>query len=54
MSIGGNDVGFGALAAYALTEDIGDLAPRRGARRQLDALRSRSWRGPISTSSTSA
>jgi len=27
MSIGGNDVGFGALAAYALTEDIGDLAP---------------------------
>ena len=27
MSIGGNDVGFGALAAYALTESLGDLAP---------------------------
>jgi hypothetical protein len=27
LSIGGNDVGFGALAAYALTEDLGDLAP---------------------------
>src|SRR5262249_45329535 len=27
MSIGGNDVGFSALAAYALTEDLGDLAP---------------------------
>ncbi len=27
MSIGGNDVGFGALAAYALTEVAGDLAP---------------------------
>src|SRR6202043_4013815 len=27
MSIGGNDVGFGALAAYALTEDVSDLAP---------------------------
>jgi hypothetical protein len=27
MSIGGNDVGFGALAAYALTEAVGDLAP---------------------------
>ena len=30
MSIGGNDVGFGALAAYALTEDAGDLAPIAG------------------------
>jgi hypothetical protein len=30
MSIGGNDVGFGALAAYALTEDLGDLAPIAG------------------------
>ena len=30
MSIGGNDVGFGALAAYALTEDITDLAPIAG------------------------
>jgi hypothetical protein len=27
MSIGGNDVGFGALAAYSLTENLGDLAP---------------------------
>jgi hypothetical protein len=27
MSIGGNDVGFGALAAFALTESLGDLAP---------------------------
>ncbi|MCC6777259.1 MAG: hypothetical protein IT537_11615 [Hyphomicrobiales bacterium] len=27
MSIGGNDVGFGALAAYALTENVADLAP---------------------------
>lgn len=27
MSIGGNDVGFGALAVYALTENIADLAP---------------------------
>ncbi len=27
MSIGGNDVGFGALAAYAMTENAGDLAP---------------------------
>jgi hypothetical protein len=30
MSIGGNDVGFGALAAYALTEDVADLAPIAG------------------------
>ncbi len=30
MSIGGNDVGFGALAAYAVTETIGDLAPIAG------------------------
>jgi hypothetical protein len=30
MSIGGNDVGFGALAAYSLTEDLGDLAPIAG------------------------
>ena len=30
MSIGGNDVGFGALAAYALTEDAADLAPIAG------------------------
>jgi hypothetical protein len=30
MSVGGNDVGFGALAAYALTEDAGDLAPIAG------------------------
>jgi hypothetical protein len=27
MSIGGNDVGFSALAAFALTENLGDLAP---------------------------
>ena len=27
MSIGGNDVGFGGLAAYAMTESLGDLAP---------------------------
>ena len=27
MSIGGNDVGFGALAAFSLTESLGDLAP---------------------------
>lgn len=27
MSVGGNDVGFGALAAYAMTESAGDLAP---------------------------
>jgi len=30
MSIGGNDVGFGALAAYALTENVTDLAPIAG------------------------
>ena len=30
MSIGGNDVGFGALAAYAMTESAGDLAPIAG------------------------
>jgi hypothetical protein len=30
MSVGGNDVGFGALAAYALTEDAADLAPIAG------------------------
>ncbi len=30
MSIGGNDVGFGALAAYSLTENITDLAPIAG------------------------
>jgi hypothetical protein len=30
MSIGGNDVGFGALAVYALTEHLGDLAPIAG------------------------
>ncbi len=27
MSIGGNDVGFGGLAAYSMTESAGDLAP---------------------------
>ena len=27
LSIGGNDVGFGALALYAMTESAGDLAP---------------------------
>jgi hypothetical protein len=30
MSIGGNDVGFGALAAYSITETISDLAPIAG------------------------
>ena len=30
LSIGGNDVGFGALAAYALTENVADLAPIAG------------------------
>ena len=30
MSIGGNDVGFGALAAYALTESASDIAPIAG------------------------
>jgi hypothetical protein len=30
LSIGGNDVGFGALAAYSLTESITDLAPIAG------------------------
>ena len=30
MSIGGNDVGFGALAAYSLTENMADLAPIAG------------------------
>jgi hypothetical protein len=30
LSIGGNDVGFGALAAYALTERVNDLAPLAG------------------------
>lgn len=27
MSIGGNDVGFGAVAAYAMTQSAGDFAP---------------------------
>ena len=30
MSIGGNDVGFSALAAYSLTENMADLAPVAG------------------------
>jgi hypothetical protein len=30
MSIGGNDVGFGALAVYSLTENMADLAPIAG------------------------
>ena len=30
MSIGGNDVGFGALALYAMTEGASDLAPIAG------------------------
>src|SRR5207245_546208 len=30
MSIGGNDVGFSALAAYSLTETMADLAPIAG------------------------
>ena len=30
MSIGGNDVGFGALALYAMTESARDLAPIAG------------------------
>jgi hypothetical protein len=30
MSIGGNDVGFGALVAYALTESASDIAPIAG------------------------
>lgn len=27
MSIGGNDIGFGAMAAYSMTESAGDIAP---------------------------
>ena len=38
MSIGGNDVGFSALAAYSLTENMGDLAPIAGFR-ELEPLR---------------
>jgi hypothetical protein len=30
LSIGGNDVGFGALAAFSLTEQLSDLAPVAG------------------------
>jgi hypothetical protein len=30
MSIGGNDIGFGAMAAYAMTETAGDIAPIAG------------------------
>jgi hypothetical protein len=30
LSIGGNDVGFGALAAFSLTEQLSDLAPIAG------------------------
>jgi hypothetical protein len=30
MSIGGNDVGFSALAAYSLTQNMADLAPVAG------------------------
>ena len=30
LSIGGNDVGFSALAMYAMTENAGDLAPIAG------------------------
>ncbi len=30
LSIGGNDVGFAPLAAYAMTESAGDLAPIAG------------------------
>ncbi len=30
MSIGGNDVGFSALAAYSMTENMADLAPIAG------------------------
>jgi hypothetical protein len=44
MSIGGNDVGFGALAAYSLTENMADLAP----------IADRRCRAPISTYWTSA
>jgi hypothetical protein len=39
LSVGGNDVGFGALATYALTENLGDLAP-------IVALVGRSMRFP--------
>ena len=30
MSIGGNDVGFGALALYSITESASDFAPIAG------------------------
>src|SRR5262249_6692978 len=30
LSIGGNDVGFSALVAYAMTESAGDIAPIAG------------------------
>src|SRR5262249_17152107 len=39
MSIGGNDVGFSALAAYSLTENIADLAPIAGLTRNSSRLR---------------
>ena len=49
MSIGGNDVGFGALAAYSLTENVADLArsPAWSAARSASARR---CRASISTS----
>jgi hypothetical protein len=39
LSVGGNDVGFGALVAYSITESASDLAPIAGLDRQRDPLR---------------
>ena len=54
MSIGGNDVGFGALAAYALTENVGRPRADRRPGRALESASGRRCRASISTCWTSA
>ena len=54
LSIGGNDVGFGALVAYSMTESASDIAPIAGAGRQRDPLSAAGRRASISACSTSA
>ena len=52
LSIGGNDVGFGGLVAYSITDSASDLGAGRGPGRQRAALFAAGV-APISACSTS-
>ena len=53
LSIGGNDVGFGGLVAYSITESASDLAPIAGLVGSEIRFTPQVSRGPISACSTS-